>query len=202
MSPEPTRKLLYTGPSMNPALKEPDMIYVTQYHGRKIRRGDVVVFQIPGSTRKAIHRVIEVSESGITTRGDRNPVADPYLLRPEDIIGVVRYIRRGKKLKRIFGGRLGHIHGSINRIGLFRSLDRNISILLYPVYNYFSRSRALKKLLLHRFTPRIFSFNTPEGTEFQLFLGRYAAGHRPAGQRKWVIRRPFRLFVDESTLPD
>jgi hypothetical protein len=35
----------------------------------------------------------------------------------------------------------------------------------------------------------------------QLVLGRRIIGRRPAGAGLWIIRRPFRIFVDEQALP-
>ncbi len=202
MQSESSRKMLYTGPSMNPILKEPDFLYVTPYTGQEIKRGDVIVFKIPGSERKATHRVISITESGITTRGDRNPRSDPYLLQSDDIIGIVYYIQRGRKIKRLHGGSLGYFHGLFRRIHIIRSIDKTISSLLFPIYDSLSHSGLFKKVLSGRLKLRIFSFEAPGGTELKLYSGRLAIGYRPAGQKKWRICRPFRLFIDETALPD
>jgi hypothetical protein len=35
----------------------------------------------------------------------------------------------------------------------------------------------------------------------QLVLGRRIVGRRAVGTGVWIIRRPFRIFVDEQALP-
>jgi len=42
----------------------------------------------------------------------------------------------------------------------------------------------------------------PEGLEWQLWWKRLLIGRKMPDQPHWTIRRPFRLFVDEASLPN
>jgi hypothetical protein len=47
--------------------------------------------------------------------------------------------------------------------------------------------------------------NLPKGVlgkELQLLMGRRVIGRWLPGMSRWHIRRPFRLFVDEASLPE
>jgi hypothetical protein len=49
---------------------------------------------------------------------------------------------------------------------------------------------------------RAISLSHTAGTELQLLMGRRAIGRWLPGKSGWNIRRPFRLFVDEESLPE
>lgn len=63
--------------SMVPTYEKGDMIIVQG--GTEIKAGDIVVFDAPGYKYPIIHRVINVSGEGVTTKGDHNPAADPWV---------------------------------------------------------------------------------------------------------------------------
>jgi len=46
-----------------------------------------------------------------------------------------------------------------------------------------------------------FFFNRSDGVEFQLLMAGHVIGRLIPGKGEWFIRRPFRLFVDEASLP-
>ncbi len=62
-------KILYRGPSMNPTLKDGDLLYVRAYADREIKCGDVVVFFASQRGDMIAHRVAAVDSRGIRTRG-------------------------------------------------------------------------------------------------------------------------------------
>ena len=186
---------------MKPALREPDLLCIEPCQGGRIRRGDVVVFQEPGSDIKVVHRVVSIGADGILTRGDAHRNNDPYLLKPGDLIGRVKRVRRGGRQRRMYGGFIGQLHALAGRIGVGQAIDKSVSNLLHPTYHRISHSGILRRLLSDRLTPRVFCFKRPGGAELQLLFGRFVAGRRPAGRGQWRIRRPFRLLVDETSLP-
>jgi hypothetical protein len=76
-----------------------------------------------------------------------------------------------------------------------------LSKILHSAYHMLARSGLVRKSLpLQRMT-RVLSFNRPEGKELQLHLRDRVIGRCRPGQDQWQIARPFRLFIDESTLP-
>jgi len=194
------KSMNYIGSSMNPSLKPGARLDVRAYHGEKIRRGDVIVFIPPGGDSKIVHRVISVNSDGIRTRGDNCNQEDDWVLRREHILGRVVAAQRGKRRRRVFGGPMGQLFATVLRVIL--AIDSGFSSLLHPVYRSLSRSDIFRRWLPSRMRPRVISFNREAGTELQLVMGRRVIGKWLEGKGGWNIRRPFRLFVDEETLPE
>jgi signal peptidase len=191
--------VVYTGPSMSPTLKPGDRLQVVPDAGRKVRRGDVIVFSYPKDGPQITHRVMAVDSSGIRTRGDNNTDIDPWLLSPDDILGRVDYAQRGNRKRRVFGGPAGELVALSRRT--IRIIDKRTSPLMHPLYSGLARSRFLSRWPRHWIKTRVVSFHRPGGTELQLLLGRHVIGRCLRGETRWRIRRPFRVLVDETRLP-
>jgi signal peptidase I len=189
----------YSGPSMQPLFKAADGLTVRPYTKKGIKAGDVVVFSRPGEVQKIVHRVVAINEAGIITRGDNNNSNDSSILQSEDIIGRVVSAKRRNKTFRVHGGKTGILLSIKLRVR--KLLTNGISSVLRPTYHW-----LISAGLFHRwFSPlmkmKILYFQRPNGTEMQLVLGRRVIGRRMPGTNQWRITRPFRLFVDESSLP-
>jgi len=190
----------YLGSSMNPALKPGDRLQVIPCNGQKVRRGDVIVFVPPGGESRIVHRVVSIDSEGIKTRGDNNFVLDQWVLSPKLILGRVASVKRGKKRRRIFGGLMGQLYHSVVRaINLCNS---SVSAILRPSYDWLARSGIFRRCMPAQMRPRVISLNRAAGTELQLHLCRHVIGKWLPGHKGWHIRRPFRLFVDEGSLPE
>jgi hypothetical protein len=189
----------YTGPSMNPTLCEPEMIEVLPYGDRPLRVGDVIFFLPPSGGRSFVHRVVQVTARGIRTRGDNNPQRDSYLLQPADVAGRVVAAWRGSKRRRIAGGPAGRLLGWLLRWR--RSVDRNVSRVLHPLYHALARRGLVRRLLPGSLRPRLVVFRADGRSQPRLLLGGRIVGRYDARQGEWRIQRPFRLFVDEGVLP-
>ena len=190
---------LYKGPSMNPTLRYPDILQIVPYSdGRKIQRGDVIVFVPPGRSISVTHRVTAVDARGIRTRGDNNSLHDDWTLTPEMVLGRVIYAHRAKGKRHIYGGVSGRIIGA----GLLamRYVNAKVSYLLHPIYHYLAGTSLFRAMLPERLRPRIKILKRSFGDECLLLMGRLTIGHRVPGVDNWHIRRPFRLFVDEPML--
>ena len=192
--------LNYTGPSMKPTLKPGDGLRVHPYEGRKIRIGDVVVACPPEREQHVVHRVVSVDSHGIKTRGDNNNNTDAWVLCAENIIGQVVGANRKNKYKTIYGGLLGRVYASGLRA--IKQIDWTISRILHPVYHRLASSGIFRNLLPRQLKTQILCFKRANGIEMQLLMGRWVIGRRLNGQDRWHIRRPFRLFVDEHSLPE
>ena len=189
----------YNGPSMNPTLMPGDQIRVVPYANRDIRVGDVVTFQSPEGKRHVAHRVVSVDSRGVRTSGDNNNNTDSWILQTEEIKGRVDSALRGAKRVPIHGGRRGMMYASA-----LRSIKRTnlaISRILHPAYNRLSKSGILRRALRNRARSRILCFTRPNGIEMQLHLGPWIIGRYLPWQDRWYVRRPFKLFVDEESLP-
>ena len=197
------RTLLHTGHSMHPTLKSGDTLRIVPcgpFGERAIRPGDVIAFKTAGSKTIVCHRVASIDSGGlITTRGDNNEQPDPWVITFDDVVGVVRCATRGKKLRRIFGGLPGRTVGTAMRIR--RALRSRMVCLVRPGYRGFAHF-FLFRWLGSRMPRRVVRFSLSDGKqELQLFVGRRMVGKLVSGENRWRIKPPFRLFVDEATLP-
>ena len=193
------RDINYTGPSMNPTLKPGDGIRVIPYGNRKICIGDVVVFPHPERSYNVVHRVIAVDSQGVRTRGDNNINIDPCILNPADIIGRVVSAQRKSKSLTIRGGVWGRIFAPL--LWIIKQVNLSVSRILHPAYHILAGSGIFIKFNSFFLKTRVLSFNRHEGREFQLLMGNRVIGRRLPGKDQWQIERPFRLFVDETSLP-
>jgi signal peptidase I len=193
----------YIGPSMNPILRTGDGLRVIPYRNRKICVGDVVVFRPPNREHNVVHRVISVDSQGVRTSGDNSNRIDPWVLAPNDIIGRVVSAQRENRNVTIHGGTQGRIFASalwaLKRVKL--RINSMVSRILHPAYHYLAQSGICRKMLSNRVKTQILCFRRKSGMEMQLLIGRWVIGRRLPGRDQWQIRRPFRLFVDESSLP-
>lgn len=57
----------YVGPSMNPTLREPEIMEIMPYKNRPLRVGDVAFFLPPESVQPVVHRIIRLTPAGIST---------------------------------------------------------------------------------------------------------------------------------------
>ena len=77
--------------SMEPAIPVGSIVVVGRVNPEDVEVGDVIAFRTGES--RTIHRVIDrVVEDGsiyFRTKGDANEDPDPWLVRPEDICGIV-----------------------------------------------------------------------------------------------------------------
>jgi len=184
-----------TGISMFPTLRVGDSLNVVAYGDRKIYPGDVALFRGSGQEHSVVHRVIAVNPDGIITQGDNNAGPDEPIL-PENILGHVLSVQRGNRTVTIHGGKRGLLIAKCLRIK--KALGLKISRMLHPIYHALADSGIFR---IMRFETQILCFERPEGTEMQLLLCKRVIAKRHAGSNEWKIRRPFRLFIDETSLP-
>jgi hypothetical protein len=184
---------------MTPILQPFDLLEIEPYRERDVRVGDVVAFQLEGTARHVVHRVARVGTESIHTIGDNNVVEDIADLKPEDLTGRVVVAWRGQKYRKVHGGAVGNLIGRIVRLA--RRFDRAISRILRPIYHALARQSILRVVLPRSLRPRVVRFGNPEHPSMMLiFLGR-AIGRYDIDLGQWIIRRPFKLFVDEESLP-
>jgi signal peptidase len=192
--------MIYKGPSMNPTLKPGDQLWIAPHKGQKVRCGDVVVFISPGYGSRVVHRVVSLDHSTISTRGDNNNREDPWLLSHDEILGRVFSAERGKRRRRVLGGPIGQLLGVAIRA--IKAIDISMCSRLRPAYDRLAREGAFRRWLPNKIMKtKVISFDRAEGTELQLLLGRRVIGRWLPGKSGWYVRRPFRLFVDEESLP-
>ncbi len=84
--------------SMEPTINVNDIIVVRAVDPQDIEVGDIIVFKNPmGRDIPIVHRVVDIVELptgdiGFITKGDNNPVKDPWVVSEEMVIGEVIYV--------------------------------------------------------------------------------------------------------------
>jgi signal peptidase len=189
----------YSGASMNPTFKAGDGLTALPYRCRNARPGDVIVFSHPEKGNNVVHRIVRVDSRGITTRGDNSIVDDPWILKPENIIGRVVSAKRARRNLKIRGGRTGIMVAGILR--LKKWIGSSIAKALYPLYARLSGSGIFHGVLSHFMEMRLLYFKKPRGTEIQLIMGKWIIGRRLPTQNVWQIKPPLKLFIDTAALP-
>ena len=185
--------------SMNPTLREGDLLEVEPYKERLTRAGDVIAFPLTNGDTHIVHRVIRVRADGIHTRGDHNASEDPRQLRPAEIAGQVVAAWRGQKRHKVLGGRAGAALGTLARVLVM--LDRGISPILPRPYHALARSGAVRQILAPGWRPRFVGYQVDGRIGYQLLLGVRLVGGYDHDLGAWRIKRPFKLLVDERSLP-
>ncbi len=185
---------------MNPTLKPLDILHVVPYHGRKILCGDIVVFADPDNGKHITHRVISVDCEKIRTLGDNNKDIDKYFLSTGNIIGRVDYVQREDMILRINGGFPGRL--SAFRVRAIKKINLILSYVLHPFYHMLASSGVFRPMLFFMPKIRAIRLNKNGREEFQLLLGNRMIGRRLPEKARWHIAKPFKLFVDESSLPE
>ena len=190
----------YIGPSMNPTLFEGDVLEVLPVKDGRVRLGDVVFFRNPAGHGYIVHRAVAIVPSGVLTRGDNNPRSDGYLLGAPDILGRVVAARRRNRRRIIFGGWVGFCLGRL--LLLSRPVKRVLSRAFHKSYRRIGSAGLVSAFLPKRLRPRCVETESLRGGKrlHVVFLGKVVGRFR-TDLGVWVIRRPFRLFVDEASLP-
>jgi signal peptidase len=203
------RRIVYTGQSMNPTLREPDLLQVEPYGNRPVRAGDVVCFKSPEDNINIVHRVVSVGGRGtgdgrpadsIRTRGDNNPWPDAWVIAADDLLGRVVAAQRGPRCRPIPGGRTGRMIAWSVR--LRKTVWRVVAGVVSGVYHGLLRSGPFDFLLPRGLRPRLVCFNEREAATLKLLMGGLEIGRYDREREEWQIRPPFRLFLNEQTLPN
>ncbi len=186
----------YSGSSMAPTLREPEMLEVVPYGNRPVQVGDIIFFHSPETHRPIVHRIVRLTAAGIFTQGDHNPQEDAFFLQAGDIRGRVTAAWRGPKRRAIAGG----WPGRLTRCWLpWRGrLDRGGSYLLHPFYQALVHWGFLTSFVPPGLRPRVVAFQIQGQSRSCLLLGRRIVGRYDDRRQKWHIHRPFRLMVDEK----
>jgi signal peptidase I len=79
---------------MYPTLKQGDLVLIIPYNILKIfnikpKVNDIIVYKSPIDKSLVCHRIIEINNNRIITKGDFNPNIDSYTISEEDIIAIV-----------------------------------------------------------------------------------------------------------------
>ncbi len=192
-------ELFCRGESMRPLFQPGDRIRFVPCRAEEVRPGDVIIFVPLEQTERVVHRVVSAGPDGIRTKGDANPRADSWDIRQAKLIGLAVSVARRGKVMPVAGGLAGRLLTACIRAA--RAADHLASHILNPCYRGLARSGLCRAFLPRALRPKVVTFERDGAREMQLVLGRRIIGRRPADAGTWTIRRPFRLLVDEQSLP-
>jgi len=190
--------LRYVGGSMQPTFREGDELLVIPLGETLPQKGDVIAFNLPGEDRTIVHRVEVAGEGGIRTRGDASGSPDSWILQPSVIRGRAEFVRGDRGWRRVRSGRAGKMVAY--SVTIRRQVRALIGPALNPVYRALSSSRLMKRLG-STLPTRLIVYQRPQGPEYQIRLFGITIGRCLPGRKRWRIRTPFRLVVDENNLP-
>ncbi|NQS97730.1 MAG: signal peptidase I [candidate division Zixibacteria bacterium] len=195
------RSLIYTGSSMHPTLKNLDKLQCEACRAAEICPGDIIVFTQPGNEQKIVHRVIAKRPGRLVTCGDNRYVPDKEIVTDNEIIGKVVFARRETKRIPIINGLLGLAVVYIIRARK-KLANALINQLLRPVYYLLCDFKAIKRLIHRKISYRILAVKSGKGMELQLHIKNKKIGRLRCGSTEWKIKPPFKLLLDESSLPN
>jgi signal peptidase len=189
----------HIGPSMNPTLNKLDMLEITPYKKKRPKIGDVILFKPPHQDCYVVHRIANVDPIGIQTRGDNSNIIDPWGLQKDEICGRVIAAHQGDKRRKIYGGFIGRLAGMSCLVR--RKTNVLLVKLLGPAYRSLCTNGILRSLVPVRLTPQVAVFQSDANASHKLLLGKRVIGSYDTSLLQWQIRRPYRIFVDENSLP-
>lgn len=191
----------YVGLSMTPTFRQGDGLDVVPYKGKPVKPGDVVVFKHPKRESNVVHRVISITEGGmIQTQGDNNSLADPWVVKKEDLIGKVRYRLNGNKKKSVLNGTAGYMYFLF--IQVTKAWFGIIWKIIRPVYLRIKYSDLKRRIVLSNLKPRLINYNRRRGEELQLIVKGHCIARKRAGSEGWFVQPFMRVILDEKTLEE
>ena len=191
--------LPYRGKSMKGTFHEGDFLNIDTHASVKIQHGDVIAYRRlskDGKIEEIVHRVIQISQGRLITRGDNNRRSDCYRVSQENVLGkVIAFERKGK---------VHHIRGGFR--GLMLS---QILFLIHNILYLISRTFKLSwwiyntgKLIKCFYTPslRKIQFVTEDGPLIKLFHGKRLIARWWPQQDRFECKKPYDLVIRREDL--
>lgn len=85
------RFLTVTGNSMNPEITQDDIVIVVPVDTKLLVIGDIVTYKLDMGGKEYLftHRIIDIDNGVIKTKGDNMKESDMYSIMPKDVVGRV-----------------------------------------------------------------------------------------------------------------
>lgn len=184
----------YRGNSMKGTFCAGDRLIIMPVPLESIIIGDVIVYQkinYLGGVDEVVHRVVDINESGILTRGDNNLFYDLCPVQVEKIVGKVVAVEGKEKKQIVWGGNLGLWKAKLRWFWL--RIDHWFRWLFRNPYHWLRSS----KIVLMFWQVKIEKVNMK--TELGLLVkyvcnGRTVATWEPSHKR-FDCRKPFDLVI-------
>lgn len=157
-----------------------------------IKAGDVIVFSQAQSTGYVAHRVVAAKTAGFITRGDNNPLNDPDLIPPDQVVGRVEIVDVQGILRRAHGGWLGVWRARFSRHA--RRIGSRLRSLFGAPYRWLHRSRIVSRL----WHPVIIQarFSMPDGVIIKYICGRRRVAQWRQDKNRFECSKPYDLVIE------
>jgi signal peptidase I len=169
---------------MYPLLQPKDILEIEQT--RHIEKGDVVLYAGDEKGRWIAHRVVNIQNSKIYTKGDHNREIDAATLSHEEIIGVVTARWRNGKYMKVYRGYAGITQYFVykNHMNIRKNMAQILRKLPVPAF----LQKKLRQILP---VPKEAVFLKDGREKKVLFMGKIAIGTYSEYHQKWQIRFPW-----------
>lgn len=186
------------GPSMYPTLRPGDGIELYTYREiSEICVGDIIIYPHPERPTDVVHRIIELKDDGVITRGDNNNKIDPYTVGYGDIRGKVVAAKRKNRLIPMQGGAEG-----IRTHKLMLARQYAFRYVLKPMR--FITGKIDESKLLNIFHPllkmKVVRIRRHGQAQSILMVGDKVVGKQSADSEEWQIRFPYKFFIRRKRL--
>ena len=94
---------------------------------------------------------------------------------------------------------MGYIYSQV--LGKLKIVHFSLLRVVRPVYDRLAKWGIFGKLFRSKIKYRLVYYRRPGSREIQLHIGRLLIARHRIGEARWHIRPPFRLVIDEASLP-
>lgn len=193
LEPGPGERL-YRGRSMRGTFRPGDALVIAAVGVAAVRRGDVVVFASRNGvaeSRDVVHRVVRVEVEGLITRGDSNHFVDPDPVTADNLVGVVKHARRGRRLIAVAGGLWGTWRARIQRLRWL--LRRVLGKLARRPYHALRVSGLVRRVW--RPQMRVLVVRYEHGPVAKVLVGGRSVAAMSLATGRFVCRKPYDLVL-------
>jgi signal peptidase I len=184
----------YRGKSMKGTFCVGDRLVIRPVPLASIATGDVIVYQktnSQGEIDETVHRVVEINENGLFTRGDNNLFRDIYPVQAEQIIGKVVMVEGKGRGPEVVGGARGLWKAKLWRLWLiadfwFRRLFRR-------PYHWLRLSKIIPKLW-HLEINEV-HLKTEHGPLVKYICKGHTIATWESSRKRFDCRKPFDLVI-------
>ncbi|MFH1727233.1 MAG: signal peptidase I [Pseudomonadota bacterium] len=194
-----SKDIVCRGPSMKPTISMCDKLAIDEYKDKaEIEIGDIIYYPRPDGEINIVHRIIEIKEDGVITRGDNNNKIDPYLIKFKDIQGKVIGLKRKNKIIKLTNGKRGFY---IHRFHIIKKSGLNF-IFHYPrKLTHYLAENGLFHFLSTKFKTKVLQVNGNKDKKLILVYKGKEIGFYSAAMKKWVLLFPYKIFIATNKLP-
>jgi len=178
---------------MKGTFKPGDKLIIEKVPFAQIRKGDLIIFsrEADGNNDFVVHRVVDIYQNGLITRGDNCRDRDKELVIEENIIGRVIQFDRMGKIHRGWNGRRGMFWAKI--LGSRMHLIKVVDFFLRKPYIMIRKTGIVAKFWHPEI--RIIHFETQDGALIKYVHKGKTIAICWTDTNRWQIRKLYDLII-------